>query len=64
MRQHNPEFFKPDIDIHKVKRIEFGILKPDDVAKMSVIKITERMVYSQNGEPKKGGNTISSNNVP
>ena len=55
MRQHNPEFFRSDIDVHKVKRIEFGILKPEDIAKMSVVKITERLVYGPNGEPLKDG---------
>ena len=56
MRQQNPEFFKPDIDVHKVKRIEFGILNPEDVAKMAVVKVTERNVYEQpSGEAKRGG---------
>ena len=55
MRQQNPEFFKPDIEVHKVKRIEFGILKPEDIARMSVVKVTERLVFETNGEPIKGG---------
>jgi len=55
MRQQNPEFFKSDVDIHKVKRIEFGILKPDEISKMAAVKITERNVYGPNGEPLKSG---------
>lgn len=55
MRQQNPEFFKSDIDVHKVKRIEFGILNPNEITKMSVVKIDNRIVYGVNGEPNKGG---------
>jgi DNA-directed RNA polymerase II subunit RPB1 len=55
MRQTNPEYFKADIDIHKVKRVEFGILNPNEIAKMSVVKVDNRLVYGPNGEPNKGG---------
>lgn len=55
MSQRNPEFFKPDIDVHKIKRIEFGILKPEDIARMSVVKINQRLVFGANGEPMKNG---------
>lgn len=55
MSQRNPDFFKPDIDVHKVKRIEFGILKPEDIARMSVVKVNQRLVFGPNGEPMKNG---------
>ncbi len=59
MRYQSAEFFRPDIEVHKVKRIDFGILRPEEVEKMAVVKIEERLVYGPNGEPKsKGTSTV------
>lgn len=55
MRSQNPEFFKSDIDVHKVKRIDFGVLNPNEITKMSVVEIDNRYVYDNNGNPNRGG---------
>ncbi len=58
MRQHNPEYFRSNIEIHKVKRVEFGILNPEEIANMSVVAVTNRKVYDEKGEPTRGGTSL------
>ena len=50
MRQHNLECYRPDIEVHKVKEIRFGILRPEEITGMSVVKVSERRVWDSSAE--------------
>jgi len=37
------------VETHKVKQIQFGVLSPDEIEKMSVVNITEERAYDERG---------------
>ena len=43
------------IELQKVKQVQFGLLAPDEVKRMSVAKVDNDRIYDEQGKPNLGG---------
>lgn len=44
-------FAQSYVELHKVRSVQFGLLNPDEVRKMSIAKIDNERIYDEKGVP-------------
>ncbi|CAI2386343.1 unnamed protein product [Moneuplotes crassus] len=55
MATHRGDAAKSNLEFMKVKKIQFGILRPREVQALSVVEIKNERIYDDNGLPNHGG---------